>query len=178
MKILCTSAGVVLAILGSLAGVAGGHEHRSQAQTVLIRSAVRTRSTRKPAAAAFVSVRLAEPGRNLVSARGPYRVRPTRIAFDFGSYYGAGSKGVWIDHLRWFDWGKPIAYASGVVHARLWPSHRFITTAGGIMLDQLQACGTKYRFYYRYASMLAPGGFPQNTSSIAYGESEQALAPC
>jgi hypothetical protein len=110
------------------------------------------------------------------SPRGPYWARPAKIAFDVGGYYGAGTKGLWIDHLVWVDWGQPIAYASGVVHARVWPGNNFITTAGGIMLDQLRSCGT--HSYYTYASMLVPGGFPANTESTSFGISEQALTPC
>ena len=113
----------------------------------------------------------------MTSPLGPYRARPTKIAFNYGKYYGAGTRGLWIDHLRWFDWGKPLAYASGLVHARVWPSRKFITTAGGITLDQLRSCSPK-RSYYTYASMLVPDGFPQNTESTAYGISEQALTPC
>jgi hypothetical protein len=153
---------VTLALLSAAVGVSAADQH----------TAVRTRS-----AATLVSVRLAALGAGTTSPRGPYRARPVKIAFNYGSYYGAGTKALWIDQLRWFDWGKPVAYASGLVHARVWPSKKFITTAGGITLDQLRSCGMK-RSYYTYASMLVPAGFPQNTQSTAYGISEQALTPC
>jgi hypothetical protein len=93
-----------------------------------------------------------------------------------GGYYGAGTNGPWIDQLTWVDWGQPIAYASGTIHARVWPSDNFITTAGGIMLDELRSCGT--RSYYTTVVMAAPAGFPANTQSTATGMSEQALTPC
>ncbi len=125
-----------------------------------------------------MSVRLAGMGSNVTSPRGPYRARPTKLAFDLGGYYGAGIKGLWIDHLKWVDWGQPVAYASGVVHARVWPGHSYVTRAGGIMLDQLRFCGTGPRSYYTSASMVVPDGFPQNTESIATGIGEQALTPC
>jgi hypothetical protein len=141
MKILWIGAGITLAMLGTLAGVAGGsQQHRSRTQTVRATKTIHVSSARRRRApAALVSVNLAALGSSVIAPHGPYRARPTKIAFDFGGYYGAGTKGLWINHLRWFDWGKQIAYASGVVHARLWPSHRFITTAGGIMLDQPRA---------------------------------------
>ena len=81
-----------------------------------------------------------------------------------------------IDHLTWVDWGQPIAYASGTVHARAWPSANFITTAGGVMLVQLRSCGT--RSYYTMAVMLAPAGYPANSQATATGETDQALTPC
>jgi hypothetical protein len=173
MSIRWIVVGATIASLGSIAGVASG----GQVQTVRARTrsvtATRTghvRSTRnEPAIAPLVSVRLAAIGSDVTSPRGAYRARPTKIVF---------GDGLWMDHLRWVDWGQPVAYASGVVHAQTSPSHSFITTPGGVMLDQLRSCATKPHSYYTYASMLAPTGFPENTESTAYGESEQALAPC
>jgi hypothetical protein len=163
MKIRWIIAGVTLLLLGAFAAVANA----SQPQT-----------KKKRAPPALVSVDLAAIGGDVLSPHGPYRVRPARIAFNYGGYYGAGTKGLWITHLKWVDWGQPVAFASGIVHARVWPSHRFITTAGAITLDQLRYCGTKPRLYYAYASMQVPAGFPQNTRSVAYGEAEEALTPC
>lgn len=134
---------------------------------------------RRPrASAVLVSVRLAARGSSVHSPRGPYSARPFRLSFDLGGYYGAGSKGLWIDHLKWVDWGHPVAYASGMVHARIWPSKNFKITPGGIMLDQLESCGTRARSYYTSADMAVPAGFPQNTESTATGIGEQALTPC
>jgi hypothetical protein len=163
MKIRWIIAGVTLLLLGAFAAVANA----SQPQT-----------KKKRAPPALVSVDLAAIGGDVLSPHGPYRVRPARIAFNYGGYYGAGTKGLWITHLKWVDWGQPVAFASGIVHARVWPSHRFITTAGAITLDQLRYCGTKPRLYYAYASMQVPAGFPQNARSVAYGEAEEALTPC
>jgi hypothetical protein len=129
-------------------------------------------TTNAPGAAARVSRNLASFGGSIQSPRGPYRGRPTKLTFVAGG--NAGS--LWIDHLTWVDWGQPIAYASGIVHARAWPSANFITTAGGVMLDQLRLCGT--RSYYTMAVMLAPAGYPANSQATATGETDQALTPC
>lgn len=127
--------------------------------------------------ATMISVRLAALGSDVQSPRGPFVSRPHKIAFDLGGYYGAGTRGLWIQNLHWLDWGEPVAYASGTVNARVWPTKKFIVTPGGIMLDKLQSCGGN-RFYYTSANMVAPAGFPQNTESTAVGMGEQALTPC
>jgi hypothetical protein len=133
-------------------------------------------TTNAPGVAALVSQNLAALGSGVTSPRGPYRAHPAKIAFDLGGYYGAGTRGLWIDHLTWVDWGQPIAYASGIVHSRVWPSTNFITTPGGVVLDQLRSCGT--RSYYTMAVMFAPAGYPANTRATATGMSEQALTRC
>ena len=183
MKILLPiSASLALAIAGTVAGRAtAGQRHGSSAHTptvaVSAAKTLRIRSTRSaPNAAPLVSMNLAGFGSSVTSPRGPYRARPRKIAFDLGGYYGAGTKGLWIDHLRWVDWGQPVAYASGVVHARVWPSHTFMTTPGGIMIDQLRSCGT--RSYYTSVAMAVPAGYPANTESTSVATSEQALTPC
>jgi hypothetical protein len=169
---------VTLALFGDVVGAATADQlvplPRLMAGSPAFSTRSHARTRRLPP---LVSVRLAALGVGTTSPLGPYRTRPTKIAFNYGKYYGAGTKGLWIDHLRWFDWGKPVAYASGLVHARIWPSRRFVTTVGGITLDQLRSCNLK-RSYYTYASMLVPAGFPQNTESTAYAISEQALTPC
>jgi hypothetical protein len=93
-------------------------------------------TTNAPGVPARVSLKLSS------TSRGPYRAHPSKLAFDLGGYSGAATKGLWIDHLTWVVWGQPIAYASGIVHVRVWPSHNFMTTAGGIMLDELRSCAT------------------------------------
>jgi hypothetical protein len=103
-------------------------------------------------------------------------VRPTKLSFDLGG--GTGTKGLWIDHLKWTDWGGPVAYASGVVHAQAATGSGFITTPGGIMLDQLRSCSTGAKSYYTSANMVVPAGYPENSDSTSYGIGEQALAPC
>ena len=175
MNMGAIGASVTLAVFGAITGVAtGSHARASQTRTVTVTRTAYVRSTTKAAGVrALVSERLAALGTSVTSPRGPYRARPVKIAFDLGGYYGAGTKGLWIDHLKWVDWGQPVAFASGVVHARVWPSDNFIMTAGGIMLDQLRSCGTQSHSYYTYASMLVPAGFPANTESTAYGESER-----
>jgi hypothetical protein len=180
MRILAMVAGVAVAALGGTVGVADRSAGRAADPRSV--SAIDTGHARAIArrsrAATLVSVRLAALGGSVTSPRGPYRARPTKIAFDLGGYYGAGTKGLWIDHLKWVDWGQPVAYASGIVHARVWPGHSFVTRAGGIMLDQLRTCGSKPTSYYTAASMDVPDGFPQNTESTATAIGEQALTPC
>jgi hypothetical protein len=179
MRNLATVAALTLAAFGGIGGLAVGSDaHAVHTSAVGVSKPAHARSrTRTPRATTLVSVRLAALEGNVTSPRGPYRTRPTKIAFDLGGYYGAGTKGLWIDHLKWVDWGQPIAYASGVVHARVWPGHSYVTRAGGIMLDQLRSCGSK-PFYYTSASMVVPDGFPQNTESTATAIGEQALTPC
>ncbi len=168
----------VVAIAVGITGVAGsGPRPYPPARAGMLTSADHVRSiTHARGGAPLVSEKLAALGSSVTSPRGPYRARPRKIAFDLGGYYGAGTKGLWIDHLKWVDWGQPVAYASGVVHARVWPSTNFMTTAGGIMLDQVRSCGA--HSYYTYASMLVPAGYPANTESTSGGISEQALTPC
>lgn len=159
------------------AAAAGSDANTFRTRTVTVTRTVHVRSTTSaPGVPARLSVRLAALGTSVSSPRGSYRARPAKIAFNLGGYYGAGTKGLWIAHLTWVDWGQPIAYASGTVHGRVWPTHNFITTAGGITVDGLRSCDG--HSYYTYASMLAPAGFPANTESTATGESQQALTPC
>jgi hypothetical protein len=177
-KRLVVVSAVTLALLGGVVGVAAGGQRAAQAPAVISSWGFSPLSAaRAHRVVTLVSVTLSALGVGVRSSRGPYRAHPTKIAFNYGSYYGAGTKGLWIDHLRWVNWGKPVAYASGLVHARVWPSKRFITTAGGITLDQLRPCSAT-RSYYTYASMLVPAGFPQSAKSTAYGMSELALIPC
>jgi hypothetical protein len=178
MKILSISLSLALVVAGTMAGSAtAAQNHRLPPRTATVTKTVHTRSTAKPSTAgARVSVKLAALGSTVTSPHGPYRARPVKIAFDLGGYYGAGTNGLWIDHLTWVDWGQPVAYASGVVHARVWPGHNFITTPGGIMLDELRSCGT--HVYYTSAAMLVPAGYPANTESTSVATSEQALTPC
>jgi hypothetical protein len=177
MNILSISASLALAVGGTAAsGTAGGQRDRLPPRAATVAKTVHTRSTANRSDPALVSVKLAAFGSTITSPRGPFRARPGKIAFDLGGYYGAGTKGLWIDHLKWADWGQPVAFASGVVHARVWPGHTFVTTPGGIMIDQVRSCGN--RTYYTYASMLVPAGYPENTESTSVGTSEQALTPC
>ncbi len=157
--------GVALATLGATAGVAtGSHVQASRTHTASVQSnTITVLETSALGVRALVSEQLG------LSSRGPYRARPVKIEFD---------QDLWIDHLKWVDWGQPVAFASGVVHASAGPSYSFTTTAGGIMLDKLQSCATGSHSYYTYASMLAPAGFPDNTESMAGGEAEQAPTPC
>jgi hypothetical protein len=159
-----------------LLGYGGASPRAAAAATSTVKTVRGLSTTNAPGVPALVSVKLAALGLSVTSPRGPYRARPAKIMFDLGGYYGAATRGLWIDHLTWVDWGQPIAYASGIVHARAWPSDNFTTTAGGIMLDQLQSCGS--HSYYTMAVMVAPAGFPANAESAAYGESEQALTAC
>ncbi len=178
MKHLVVVSAVTLALLGGAFGAAAGGQPAPRARlSGRAQGFAPLAEAKRQRAVTFVSVTLSALGVGVISMRGPYRTRPGKIAFNYGRYYGAGTRGLWIDHLKWTGWGKPVAYASGLVHARVWPSKRFITTPGGITLDQLRACTPK-RSYYTYASMLVPAGFPQNTKSTAYEISELALSPC
>jgi hypothetical protein len=178
MKHLLLVCAATLVLFGVVVGVAAGGQPAPRARLAESAQGLSPLAeAKRQRAVTLVSVTLSALGVGVISARGPYRTRPRKIAFNYGRYYGAGTKGLWIDHLKWVDWGKPVAYASGLVHARVWPSKKFITTAGGITLDQLHYCSTK-RSYYTYASLLVPTGFPQNTKSTAYGISELALSPC
>ncbi|HEX3615848.1 MAG TPA: hypothetical protein VHU61_04900 [Solirubrobacteraceae bacterium] len=177
MRALATVAGVTVMVLGGTAGVAAG-SYRHVAHPSVAAVIPKAAQARSPRTKTLVSVRLAALGSSVTSPRGPYRARPTKLAFDLGGYYGAETNGLWIDHLKWVDWGQPVAYASGLVHARVWPGHSYVTKSGGLMLDQLRSCGTKPGSYYTSASMDVPDGFPQNTESTATAISEQALTPC
>lgn len=178
MRLLGTVAAVTVAIFAAISGVAAGSDrHAARTQAVAITKTTHVRSrTRTPRARTLVSVRLTGIGGQVTSPRGPFRVRPTKIAFDVGG--PDGTKDLWIDDLKWVGWGQTVAYASGVVHARVGPGHPYVTTAGGILLDQLRSCGTKPSSYYTSAYMAVPDGFPQNTESTATAIGEQALTPC
>ncbi len=171
MRTLAAVAGVTLAALAGSVGVAaagmGGAGH-GQAPGIISTAHARSRA-HEARARTLVSVRLAAIGANVTSPRGPFRTRPAKLVF---------GSGLWIDHLKWADWGQSVAFASGMVHARVWPGHSYVTRAGGLMLDQLRTCGTKPTSYYTSVSMDVPDGFPENTESTATGIGEQALTPC
>ena len=158
MRPLAAVAAVTVAAFAGIVGVAAGSDgHAAPTYAAAVPRTAHARSrTQRTRAETRVSGRGWPPSAGSVtSPRGPYRARPAKLAFDLGGYYGAGTKGLWIDHLKWVGWGQPVAYASGVVHARVWPGHGYVTRAGGIMLDQLRSCGTKPSTYYTSASMLS-----------------------
>ena len=161
------------------AGIASGStRHSTSSRTVTV---TKTNTVYSPSAtnvapvAGLVSLRLAAFGSSISSPRGPYRGRPSKITFS-ASPVGGPDLAVYVDHLSWVDWGKPVAYASGIVHTRDWQQHGFIATPGGVIVDQLVSCGG--RSYYTYSELFAPGGFPSNSQDTSVGSSERSLTPC
>jgi hypothetical protein len=120
---------------------------------------------------ALVSKNLAGIGLSVTGPRGPYASRPSKITFSNRSDFAA-----YVDQLHWFDWGKPVAYARGIVHTRAWQQHGYVATPGGVIIDQLQSCNG--RTYYTYAELFAPAGYAYNSESTAMGQNAQALTPC
>ena len=110
---------------------------------------------------ALVSKNLAGFGSSVTGPRGPYASRPSKITFSTGSDFAA-----YVDHLSWVDWGKPVAYARGIVHTRDWQQHGYIATPGGVIVDQLLSC--EGRSYYTYAELFAPAGFPSDSRNTAW----------
>jgi hypothetical protein len=108
---------------------------------------------------------------HVTGPRGPYASRPSKITFSTGSDFAA-----YVDHLSWVDWGKPVAYASGIVHTRNWQQHGYIATPGGVILDQLISC--EGRSYYTYAELFAPAGFAQDSQNTYFGQNARALTRC
>jgi hypothetical protein len=125
-------------------------------------------SARQPA---LVSKNLAAFGSSVTGPRGPYASRPTKITFETGSYFAA-----YVDHLSWVDWGKPVAYARGIVHTRDWQQHGYIATPGGVIVDQLISC--EGRPYYTYAELFAPAGYAANSERTDVGSNGRALTRC
>jgi hypothetical protein len=119
---------------------------------------------------ALVSKNLAPIGSSVTGPRGPYQARPSKLTFSTG-YFAA-----YVDHLSWFDWGKPVAYARGVVHTRDWQQHGYVGTPGGVVVDRLVLCNG--RSYYTYAEFFAPAGFAYNSRSNSTGGNAQALTRC
>jgi hypothetical protein len=123
---------------------------------------------------ALISKNLAPFGTDVTKPRGPYQARPSKITFDTSKVgYGFAA---YVDHLKWIDWGKPVAYARAIVHTRAWQQHGYVATPGGVIVDHLVLCNG--RSYYTAAELRAPAGFAENTRSTATGESTQALTPC
>ena len=148
--VICS--GIALALVVAVAGAALG-------------------SARQPA---LVSTNLAGFGSSVTGPRGPYASRPSKITF---STYPVGlGLAVYVDHLSWVDWGKPVAYARGIVHTRDWQQHGYIATPGGVIVDQLLSC--EGRSYYTYAELFAPAGFPSNSQDTSVGYSGRAPTPC
>jgi hypothetical protein len=123
---------------------------------------------------ALVSKNLAPIGTDVTKPRGPYQARPSKITFDTSKVgYGFAA---YLDHLKWFDWGKPVAYARGIVHTRTWQQHGYVATPGGMIVEKLVSCNG--RSYYTYAEHFAPAGYYYNSESTAIGGNAQALTPC
>jgi hypothetical protein len=120
---------------------------------------------------ALVSKNLAPIGTSVTKPRGPYQAHPSKITF--ATY---GDPAAYVDHLHWFDWGKPVAYARGIVHTRAWQQHGYVATPGGMIVEQLVSCNR--RPYYTYAELFAPAGYAVNSQRTAIGQNAQALTPC
>lgn len=184
MRILSIRSGVGLAVavaavagatLAALpAGVATGSvRHDGTTRTVTVTKTVPLSAT-QAGVPVLVSQNLAAFGSSITSPRGPYRRRPSEITFSTCPV-GDGLA-AYVDHLSWFDWGQPVAYASGIVHTRDWQQHGFVATPGGVIVDQLVSC--EGRSYYSYSELFAPAGFASNSQDTAVGTSGRALTPC
>jgi hypothetical protein len=176
MHIASISAAAVLAVTGAVAGVAsgsGGHSGATRTVTVTkTRTVYVLSTTNTPPVAARISRRLAAFGTGITSPRGPYLRRPAKITFSTGPYNLAA----YVDHLRWVDWGQPVAYASGSVHTSDSPQAGYVVQQGGVVVDQLRSCNG--RSYYTYSELFAPAGFPYNSQETDVATSGQALTPC
>lgn len=135
------------------------------------RTATVTRTT-QPGLSALVSKNLAPFGSSVTGPRGPYQTHPSKITFSSSRVNLAA----YVDHLSWFEWGQPVAYARGIVHTRDWQQHGYVATPGGVIVDQVISCNG--RSYYTYAEMFAPAGFPSDSRNTSVGGNGRALTPC
>jgi hypothetical protein len=119
----------------------------------------------------LISKNLAPIGTDVTKPRGPYQARPSKVIF--ATY---GDPAAYVDHLHWFDWGKPVAYARAIVHTRAWQQHGYVATPGGVIVEQLVSCNG--RSYYTSAQLFAPAGFAVNSRATGTGLGLQALTPC
>ncbi len=176
MNMRTVGTGATLAVFGVVVGIASGsHADASAPHIVTVTKTVYVRSTTSaPGIAALISRKLAGFGSSVTSPRGPWAARPSKVAFDQGGT--VGTSGLRIDHLVWVDWGQPVAFATGIVHALDYSGSGYVETPGAITVDGLRGCGV--RSYYTDVSMVAPAGLPANSGLTTTGEGEQALTPC
>ena len=176
MNLRTLGAGATVAVFGVVVSIAAGSRaDASAAHTVTVTKTVYVRSTTSaPGIAARISKRLAGFGGSVTSPRGPWAARPSKVAFDQGG--SEGTRGLWIDHLVWVDWGQPVAFATGIVHALDSSGSGYVETQGAVTVYALRGC--RARSYYTDVSMVAPSGFPANSESTITGEGQQALTPC
>lgn len=82
--------------------------------------------------------------------RGRYVARPSRLNLIYGY-----RSDVAADHLRWVDWGQPVAFATGDILIQ-GPSGGFQSVNGALVLNGLVACGPKPTYYYTSATAFTP----------------------
>jgi len=114
----------------------------------------------------------------LVSRYGPrsgrYVVRPSRLNLIYGYRSDVAAA-----HLRWVDWGQPVAFATGDILIQT-SSGGFESVPGALVLYQLTACGTKPTSYYTAATYTAATAYtPSYPQYTAIGTGKPGLAsPC
>jgi hypothetical protein len=111
--------------------------------------------------------------RALVSTRGPkagsYVARPSRLTVIYGY-----RSDVAASHLKWVDWGQPVAFASGDILIQT-STGGFESVRGALVLDGLIACGANPTYYYKSATAYTPT-YPKY-AAVSTGR-PQLASPC
>jgi hypothetical protein len=156
-------AGVAVAGI-AVAGVASGStEHSSRTRTVTVPKTVLATTT-QPGVRAFVSSR--------GEVAGPYVARPASLSLIPASPSNAQPPATKAVHLRWVDWGQPVAFATGDILYKPEGSNRFEAYPGALVFYNLMACGSAPTYYYTTVV-----GFPRSLTYYDDGESSLAR-PC
>lgn len=144
-KLLIRS-GVVLTVIGAVAGTATASEaaHVGAAKRVVLVSRRGPKS-------------------------GPYIAKPLKLDLIDG-YQSA----VDAAHLKWVDWGQPVAFATGTILVQT-SATSFTSVRGAVVLTGLIACGSRPTYYYKSATAYTPN-YPKY-STVSTGKPALA-SPC
>jgi len=149
---------LAVAVIGIAAGTAAGHSSPRRTETVT-KTVLAT--TTRPGVPALV----AQHGPN----GGRYVATPSKLNLIYGYRSDVDAA-----HLKWVDWGQPVAFATGDILIQT-STGGFQSVRGALVLSGLVACGTKPTSYYKSATAYTPT-YPKYTE-VSTGR-PQLASPC
>jgi hypothetical protein len=160
--------GIRLAIAGAIVGVAAGGAniatgstgHSLPRRTVTVARAMLA-TTKRSRVSALVSKHGPKTG--------PYVAMPSSLDLIYGYRSDVAAA-----HLKWVDWGQPVAFATGDILIET-STGRFESVPGAIVLTGLTACGTKPTYYYKSATAYTPTYYKY--TAVSTGK-PQLASPC